>query len=151
MDPEIISEWREAFDHLDMSHQGMISVSDLMEFFLDLGVDVSEEHVLEMIKEVDKSNLGDMIDFDSFCSMLKMEIGVCSLNSASDTVLRDVFDVFDQDADGFISSDELWSSLEQLFGQEMSETEFENVLAVAGMTQQTKLDFEAFKKLMTDD
>lgn len=150
---EIIEEWREAFDLLDAGKTGKISMEDMQEFLADLepGRWRADPEMQNVINEIDKTGLGDGIDFESFCSMMNSELGPTSLRSASDEKLQEAFALFDQDKDGLISADELWLSMEQLFGQEMDGEEFDSILEVAGMSYESYLNFEDFKKLMNDD
>lgn len=148
---ETLAEWRDAFDLLDTGKVGKITLEDMQEFLADLdGEWRADDKMQQIVNDIDKSGVGDGIDFESFCSMMNAELGPGSLQEASDEKLQEAFGLFDQDRDGLISADELWLSMEQLFGQEMDADEFDSILEVAGMTFDSQLNFEDFKRLMSD-
>ncbi len=60
-----IDQVREAFESMDVDHNGYISASDLLAVFNGIGDPLTDEEALKMIQEADINNDG-LVDFEDF-------------------------------------------------------------------------------------
>ena len=70
MDEEQYQEFRDAFNIFDVDHSGTISVSELRKVLRAMGKEMSNEQVLEMMREVDKDGNNE-IDFIEFVNLMQ--------------------------------------------------------------------------------
>ena len=61
--------------------------------------------------------------------------------------LIDAFKMFDMDHDGFITPDELMNAMAHL-GEDLNESEIEEIIKEADAENDGKLDFDEFVKMM---
>ena len=65
-----ISELRYAFNRMDVNKDGFVTKKELRRLFRELGQEVKEEVIDEMIAIAD-TNRDGLIDFDEFCNASK--------------------------------------------------------------------------------
>jgi len=65
-----LQDLKRAFTYLDTSNKGHVSVSDIQRALALMGVRMTEEHVRDMVKEVDTSNRGS-ISFPQFQQLFR--------------------------------------------------------------------------------
>ncbi|KAH7285408.1 hypothetical protein KP509_33G026800 [Ceratopteris richardii] len=100
-------ELKEAFTRFDANGDGKISPLELGSVLRSLGDNPSEEDILLMVEEVDQDGDG-FIDLQEF---LLLNADTCSSKPED---LREAFMVFDANADGKISVEELHHVLSRL-------------------------------------
>jgi calmodulin len=106
---EQIQEYKEVFAIFDKDGDGEITSKELGTVMRALGQNPSEAIIEEMIKGVDTDGNG-VIDWNEFLAiMIKF-----SLSSDIDEEIAAAFRIFDQDENGFISTEELRSVLTNL-------------------------------------
>nr|CAI39167.1 calmodulin2-2 [Paramecium tetraurelia] len=108
------AEIKEAFEIFDKNKSKSISVQELTSVFRSLGYNFSQDEIQSMKAEgaEDKE-----LDFDDFKNLLLMQEE--KAKSGEDD-LRDAFEVFDRDANGYIGLEELMMVAKSL-GENISE------------------------------
>ncbi|CAM6096923.1 unnamed protein product [Calypogeia fissa] len=145
-------EIRTVFDHFDENKDGRISQEDLQHFMGRLGIDTTEDDILNMVTSVDANGDGS-VDFSEFASLYQMiaNDGIRA-DGPEDEDLKDAFKVFDKNEDGFISPTELQEVLLKLGVVEgTSLTNCEKMIRNVDADGNGGVDFCEFKKMMTGD
>lgn len=83
-----------------------------------------------------RSCTGDMFDFNDFAELVQMQGGL----------LEEVFEIFDQDGDGYISATELRDVMRNL-GHPLSDAEVDEMMREGNMDY-GKIEFKAFETMM---
>lgn len=128
MAKEISDEYREelheAFLMFDKNRDGSISVQELSQILQNLNQGATMDEINEMIKQVDVDGDGEIgtclhtvntktvTDFDEFVQMM------ANAKCSTEEEMKQAFDVFDADGNGYIDKSELGEVLKQL-GEEV--------------------------------
>lgn len=107
-----------------------------------LGQHPSESEISDMLNEVDADGDGT-IDFFEFLTMMARKVK----DVDAEAELKEAFDVFDKNGDGFISSEELALVLKNL-GEPASGADVARMIKDADLDGNNLIDFEEFKKMM---
>ncbi|TKR83209.1 hypothetical protein L596_016834 [Steinernema carpocapsae] len=102
---EEIEEFRQLFSMLDTDGSGAIGNDELKQAVQQLGLHIRDAEIDDLIREVDADGNGE-IDFDEFCICMKKSQTLASVKSTNEEVIRQCFEVFDQDRNGLISENE---------------------------------------------
>ena len=138
---EQVAEFKEAFSLFDKDGDGGINTKELGQVMASLGSDNAEAELQEMIDQVDAD--GQSIDFPAFCTLM-------SKVSASVDPMEEVqaaFRVFDKDGSGFIDAEGLRHITKSL-GENLEESELEEMLKEADLDKDGKINFDEFLKIM---
>ncbi|KAM3185915.1 hypothetical protein ACTXT7_005389 [Hymenolepis weldensis] len=114
---EEMDELKEAFALFDKDGNGSISRGELKHLMTSLGQNPTRENIKKMINEVDADGNGS-IDFDEFLKLMKKKIDDCE----PERELKEAFQVFDMNGDGYITRAELRRTMEG-FGERVSRRE----------------------------
>ena len=96
------------FDH---NGDGKISIQELSKSLESLGIDIPDADLAHMIDHIDTDGDG-MVNMDEFTGLYKMILMEEERDEEED--LREAFNVFDKNGDGFISVEELQSVMMSL-------------------------------------
>lgn len=96
------NELREAFHLFDQDGDGIISKHELRFVMRSLGLNCSDEKMVQMLREIDSNNNGT-IDFAGFCHI--MTIGV--QEPETEEHLVEAFQVFDEELREYVTVDEI--------------------------------------------
>ncbi|RDY12690.1 Calmodulin-like protein 3, partial [Mucuna pruriens] len=118
-------ELNRVFQMFDRNGDGRITLKELNDSLENLGISIPEKELAQMIERVDANGDG-CVDMDEFGELYESIME--ERNEEED--MREAFNVFDQNRDGFITVDEL-----------------RTVLASLGLTQGRTLD--ECKKMIT--
>ncbi|ELT99719.1 hypothetical protein CAPTEDRAFT_166289 [Capitella teleta] len=138
-----IEEWYAAFQIFDANKDGHISSTELTALLRQIFQDPTEEQAQEMITALDENKSGQ-IEFPEFCKHMKTQY---KTNGEKSEELKAAFQIFDKDGNNFISADELMN-LMQTFGERLSEEEAKEMIAVADVNSDGKIDYNEFVKMM---
>ncbi|KAI6190951.1 putative calcium-binding protein [Aphelenchoides bicaudatus] len=121
-----LEEYRQLFLMFDTDNSGSISNEELKAAVISIGLQLTDEEVDDLIKEVDEDQNG-VIDFSEFCHCLKRSQNI--IKSSNDEMVRKCFEIFDQDQNGFISANEFIYIAKELggFTNELAEFVFEQL------------------------
>ena len=146
------SEMKRVFDTYDANGDGHICQGELGSFMKKLDVEVSEEELASMMKSVDVNNDGH-VDFEEFLklhtALVEKEQTEPGNEHDEEAELRDAFEVFDKNNDGFISVIELQSVLRSLgINTAVKIQDVKKMIAVVDKNNDGQVDFTEFKQLM---
>eukprot|EP00347_Sterkiella_histriomuscorum_P009064 403342656 len=135
-----INECRETFKMFDKDGDGTITAKELGIVMRQLGLNPTEDELLEMIQEVDEDGNGE-INFTEFLTIMAHKM------KDADTELGtlEAFRVFDKERTGFISKGELKNIIMNL-GETMAEEEADELLQEAEVNQEGNVDYMSFVK-----
>lgn len=147
-------ELKNIFDHFDEDKDGKISREEMSRTLEKLGLSIPIEELAVMINSVDINSDG-FVDFSEFASMYYDLLGgklpgrVGDSMSPEESDLKEAFQVFDRDGDGFISPEELFSVLSSmglLNGQTLRDCR--KMITKVDADGNGRVDFEEFKIMM---
>ncbi|XP_060176290.1 calcium-binding protein CAST-like [Lycium barbarum] len=146
---------RRIFDVFDRNHDSLISVDELSQALNVLGLDADLSEIESMVKSYIKpENTG--LKFEDF-EVLHRSFNDVFFGSKYDdqdpaqdeSDLKEAFDVFDENGDGFISAKELQVVLEKLGLPEGSEIDrVEMMISSVDQDHDGRVDFFEFKDMM---
>ena len=140
-----IEEMKEAFNLFDEDGDGEITEEDLGNLLSSLGDVATPAQVHTLFMEVDEDG-GGSIDFDEF--MVMMADRMKERDQEEEVI--EAFKVFDADASGYITSDELRRILMDL-GEDVTEEEMDALILEADLDGNGRIDYDEFSKLVSDD
>lgn len=127
---------RDSFELYDRDGNGSISLIELREVLRNLGEQVTDDEINQIIRIADQDGDGE-IDYDEFVELLRR------LKGDEKEDLRKAFDVFDQDGNGSISQVELKIVLDKI-GIEMSDAELKRTMSEADTDGDGEISFTEF-------
>ena len=137
------AEAQETFNFFDKDRDGKISLDELKNMVMLLsGETATEEGINEMLKNVDLNGDGE-IDFEEFYAAMKKD----SITVTEE--LEEAFKVFDKDNDGFISPEELRSTVESM-GETVSKEEIDAMIEKADLNGDGKISICEFVKIYSE-
>lgn len=98
-----IEDYRQLFCMFDTDGSGAIGNSELKEAILSIGLQASDQDIDALIREVDEDGNGE-IDFAEFCHCMKKSQSL--VKSTNEELIKQCFNVFDQDGNGVITANE---------------------------------------------
>ena len=119
-----------------------IPTSRLYKILRTLGLNPTEEEVLDIILEVDQDGNG-FIDFIEFLQMMKKLWGIV------DTALVEAFHMFDEDGSGTVDLDELTKAVYNFSDNMFSEEEIDEMVAEIDVDGDGQIDVTEFIRAMT--
>ncbi|KRZ11451.1 Calmodulin, partial [Trichinella zimbabwensis] len=140
---EQIAEFQEAFNLFDKDGDGKITSQELGIVMRSLGQRPTESELRDMVNEVDEDGNGT-IEFDEFLQMMSRKMK----DSDSEQELKEAFQVFDKDKDGFISAAELHYVMTNL-GEKLTDEEVQEMIREADLDGDGLVNYNEFVKMMT--
>ncbi|XP_030380184.1 calcium-binding protein E63-1 isoform X1 [Scaptodrosophila lebanonensis] len=155
-----IQDLRTAFDLLDRNRDGRVTANELQFMLKNLGINVRDEIIHDLIREASHSGNGlineaEFLQWVGRIQALRDEQQQHEENASkpvdeADDVTEDLiaaFRVFDRDGNGFITRDELQTAMEMI-GEPLNETQLEQLLAIADLDQDGRINYEEFTRLL---
>eukprot|EP00092_Neocalanus_flemingeri_P002198 GFUD01002338.1.p1 GENE.GFUD01002338.1~~GFUD01002338.1.p1 ORF type:complete len:149 (+),score=54.94 GFUD01002338.1:74-520(+) len=136
------AEFKEAFDIFDKDGSGTISSEELLGVMRAMGQNPTEDELLNLVLEVDVDGNGT-IDFPEFLDMMKKKAR--EVDEEAD--LREAFQIFDRNRDGYIDMKEL-KKVADMLGTMLTKEEVEEFMAEADKDGNGKLDYDEFVKML---
>ncbi|XP_073049058.1 calmodulin-like [Primulina eburnea] len=134
---EQIAEFRDAFCLIDKNSDGVIDIEELAIAIQSLDENTKREELEEMMNEVD----GEM-DFEEFINIMARKIKENMVDE-----LREAFQVFDRDQDGFVSAIELKMVMINL-GKRLTNEEATQMIIAADVDGDGLISCDEFVKIM---
>ncbi|XP_075163956.1 ecdysone-induced protein 63F 1 isoform X2 [Haematobia irritans] len=159
-----LSDLRTAFDLLDRNRDGRVTANELQFMLKNLGINVRDEIINDLIREASHSGNG-LINEAEFLQWVgriqalrdeqhqqqqQQQEENASKPDELDDVTEDLiaaFRVFDRDGNGFITRDELQTAMEMI-GEPLTETQLTQLLAIADLDQDGRINYEEFTRLL---
>ncbi|CAH1961281.1 unnamed protein product [Acanthoscelides obtectus] len=143
-----LEELKTAFQLLDRNRDGRVTPGELKIMLNNLGIEIKEEKVEEIIRAMSHSG-SELIDENDFLTFIKqMQLVVPEVE---DDVTRDLgaaFQVFDLDGDGYITREELRTAMEMI-GESVTESQLTNLIRTADLDNDNRISYEEFVKLLS--
>ncbi|KAL7076621.1 hypothetical protein ACQ4LE_004127 [Meloidogyne hapla] len=137
-----VAEFKEAFELFDKNGDGRITAAELGIVMQSLGHSPTDQELQEMVREIDEDGNGS-IELDEFVKMMSRKVK----ESESEKELREAFQVFDKDNDGFISHFELRFVMQNL-GEDLTDFEVREMIREADLDGDGKVNFNEFVYMM---
>jgi len=135
-----LASGKEIFAALDQDNDGKISTGDLKTALTNAGFEITNEEVESIIAMADADGSGT-VSWDEFLKVMEKR----PIKRRIVAALKRLFDEFDKDKSGFITSDELRSLIEEAgFGEEVSEAEIKDLIARVDTNGDGKVSFDEF-------
>ncbi|XP_017127507.1 calcium-binding protein E63-1 isoform X3 [Drosophila elegans] len=152
---------RTAFDLLDRNRDGRVTANELQFMLKNLGINVSDELIHDLIREASHSGNGLINEAEFLQWVGRIQALRDDQQSHEDSkdnkpvdeaddVTEDLiaaFRVFDRDGNGFITRDELQTAMEMI-GEPLNEQQLEQLLVIADLDQDGRINYEEFTRLL---
>merc|ERR1711915_45299 len=138
-----VQEVKDAFDLFDTDSSGAISVQELIDAMVSLGLDQKNAAVFEMIKEIDTDGSGEL-EFQEFLEMMTARLD----HKTPRSEIERVFKLFDTDRTNDISLDNLKAAAFAL-GEEVSNEELQEMVMRNDVDKDGLWSLEDFYTVMT--
>ena len=139
---EQICEFKEAFSLFDKDGDGTITTKELGTVMRSLGQNPTEAELQDMINEVDADGNGT-IDFPEFLTMMSRKMK----DTDAEEEIRNAFQVFDKNLDGFITPAELRHIMTNL-GEKLTDEEVDEMIREADLDGDGQINYEEVVKMM---
>lgn len=136
-------EFKEAFNVFDKDCDGFITTDELATVMRSLGHNPTKEELDELIKLYDKDESGT-IDVGEFMDLMNNKLK----EQQEGQELLETFQVFDKDADGLISGDDLRYVI-RLVNEEIEDELIDQLIDQADLDQDGKINYHEFVRIMT--
>ncbi|GAV85659.1 EF_hand_5 domain-containing protein [Cephalotus follicularis] len=147
MDP---TELDRVFQMFDRNGDGRITKMELNESLEKLGMFIPDKELTRMIEKIDVDGDG-CVDIDEFGALYRslMDHEVDDDEEEEEDMMKEAFNVFDSNGDGFISVDELRSVFVSL-GVKQGRTieDCKKMIMKVDVDGDGKVDYEEFKQMM---
>ncbi|KAF1758543.1 hypothetical protein GCK72_015002 [Caenorhabditis remanei] len=138
---EELQEFAQAFKLFDKDGNNTMNIKELGEAMRMLGLNPTEEELLNMVNEYDVDGNGK-IDFGEFCKMMK------EMNKETDQeLIRLAFKVFDKDGNGYITAQEFKHFMTTM-GERFSEEEVDEIIREVDKDGDEQIDLDEFVNMV---
>lgn len=139
--PDELQEFAQAFKMFDKDGNGTMNIKELGVAMRTLGLNPTEEELLNMVNEYDVDGNGK-IDFFEFCKMMK------EMNKETDQeLIRLAFKVFDKDGNGYITAQEFKHFMTTM-GEKFSEEEVDEIIKEVDKDGDEQINYEEFVQMI---
>jgi calmodulin len=139
-----VGQFQDAFKAVDTDNDGFIASSQLGQVLRIIGQNPTDAEVQDMINEVDFDGTGS-IEFPAFLTMMAKKIS--NLNAEDE--IREAFQLFDLDGNGYISRLELKLVMMNL-GEKLTDDECDQLVDEADIDGDGQINYEEFYFLMAN-
>ncbi|ESW03940.1 hypothetical protein PHAVU_011G054100 [Phaseolus vulgaris] len=137
-------ELKRVFEMFDRNGDGRISVEELRDSLVNMGIEIPEKELADMIQRIDVNGDGclDMEEFGELYESIMEE-------RDEEEDMLEAFNVFDQNRDGFISVDELRTVLASLgLHQGRSLEECRKMIVKVDIDGDGMVNYKEFRQMM---
>ena len=140
---EMISEFKEIFSLFDTSGDSTIAAKNLKEVLICLGQTLTQEELDELMYEHEIDATGDgRVGFVEFLNLMGRKMK----ETKEVDRMREIFNVFDKNKDGFISASEIQCVMTSL-GETLTEDEINEMVKEADRDLDSHISFEDFSQV----
>ena len=140
-----IAAYKEAFQIFDKHSEGYISTKELGTIFNSLGINISEEDLIEIITIYDNDQNNSMIDFITFLDIIAKKKD----DIYKEEDLINAFRIFDKEGNGKISIKELRYVM-MSSGVDFNENYIKDIINESNVDNDEFIDYHKFIKLLID-
>uniref|UniRef100_A0A7E4ZRT7 Calmodulin n=1 Tax=Panagrellus redivivus TaxID=6233 RepID=A0A7E4ZRT7_PANRE len=141
-EPSWRRDFASIFEMFDKDGNGTMNIKELGVAMRTLGLNPTEEELLNMVNEYDVDGNGK-IDFAEFCKMMK------EMNKETDQeLIRLAFKVFDKDGNGYITAQEFKHFMTTM-GEKFSEEEVDEIIREVDKDGDEQIDYEEFVQMIS--
>merc|ERR1719334_236145 len=137
----LIGVYQDAFNRISID--GCIDSNGVSQIMRSVGQNPSEAEIADMINQVDKDGTGNL-DFPEFLMMMSFK---ADSENAEDEI-REAFQVFDGDGNGFINRQELAVVMSNL-GEALTPDEIQSMIDQADQDGDGQINYEEFYNMMS--
>jgi len=137
-----VAEFQDAFSIVDTDHDGFVASSQLGQVLKSIGENPTDAEVQDMINEIDFDGSGTF-EFPEFLNMMARKVS----DLEAEDEIREAFQFFDRDGNGYITRHELKSVMMNL-GEKLTDHECNQLVEEADIDGDGKIDYEEFYFLM---
>ncbi|KAL9233200.1 hypothetical protein vseg_008225 [Gypsophila vaccaria] len=145
-----VAEIRRVFDMFDQNGDGRITTGELTTSLRNMGIFIPDTDLAQMVSHIDVNGDGcvDGLEFESLYTLI-MEKDDDHHDENDDHDIREAFNVFDKNGDGFISVEELRSVLDSLgLSQGRNLEDCKLMIRKVDVDGDGRVNFVEFKKMM---
>jgi calcium-dependent protein kinase len=139
-----VKDLQKEFESIDKDMSGFLELDELVQAIKKANVDMKEEEIKQIVKEVDYAENG-RVNYSEFIAAT-----INTKNFLSEQKLMAIFQSFDLDDTGFITINNLKDSFSK-FGRELTDHEIEQIMAAHDTDKDRSIDFQEFKLMMTGE
>ena len=139
---EQVAEFKQAFALFDTDGNGFVTTDELGTVMRSLGQKPTDEEILDMIHLVDEDGDGT-IDFEEFILLMEMKMN----DSDEEQDIIEVFKVFDNDGNGYITAAELRHVMTNL-EEKLTDEEIDEMINEADIDGDGQISYNEFKRMM---
>ncbi|CAG5120389.1 unnamed protein product, partial [Candidula unifasciata] len=136
---------RELFRIFDRDRDNRISGAELGKMLRCMGMNVAEENVEAIMRELDK-NCNGKVEFREFKAFVQEEMRKSENPQEQEKAIRLAFKVFDENDDNLIEEEQLKKAMKNL-GEPLSDQELDDMLKLAERNEDGKINYEEFINL----
>ncbi|CAF1991292.1 unnamed protein product [Rotaria magnacalcarata] len=141
---EQIDQIRDAFAVFDKEMTGSITTEQFSKVLDDLGYNVPESELTTLINQLDMDKSGT-IEFEEYLSFMLTFI---KKNITTEDNLKDAFNLFDQNNDGYIETKDLREIMTNL-GEKITDEDIDEMMREADIDKDFKVNFYEFQRIMS--
>ncbi|CAD6206422.1 unnamed protein product [Miscanthus lutarioriparius] len=139
---EEIAAFKEVFALFDKNSDGFITSEELGTVTKSLGQNLTGNELQDMIMEVDADGNGT-IEFPEFLNLMAHKLK----DTDSEEEVKEAFEMFDKDQDGYISAAELRDMMANL-GEQQTDEEVKGMIREADTNGDGLVSYDEFKQRM---
>ena len=136
-----IGDYRDAFKTFDLDEDGYLSLKEVSDLLMSLGMPVSEDELREMTNEVDIEGNGT-VDFKEFIQLMARKLR--DMDNEEEYI--EAFKIFDKDNSGKISLDEMKTILLK-FTDDFNEEEVEEIFHLIDTDNSGEISYAEFAEV----
>jgi len=134
------------FNMFDFKDQGFLSADDLDDILRGMGFRPSKEELKEILEEIDEDGSGK-IEFEEFCQLCAKFLIEEPDEETMKTELKEAFRVYDKEANGFITTDQLREIIAEL-DQRLTKEDLDGIIEEIDEDGSGTMDFDEFCAMM---
>merc|ERR1711953_85752 len=134
------------FGMFDVKHQDFLSADDLDDILRAMGFRPSKEELKEILEEIDEDGSGE-IEFGEFCQLCAKFLIEEPDDETMKAELKEAFRVYDKEANGFITTDQLREIIAEVDTKLTSE-DLDGIIEEIDEDGSGTMDFDEFCAMM---
>ena len=133
---------KKAFNKLDVNKDGSIDIEELFTYYKKIFPGIGKEKIMKMRKFIESADLNNngKIEYSEFLTILNVVRA-----EFDDKFLREIFDYYDYEKNGFIEAKDLKELFEDT---NISDQQIHQILDEVDKNEDRQINFEEFKLLM---